>query len=121
MSMNAFLVMVFNQLVLFSISAKPILFVFSSVTVTNVQTGCPEKTLLRQTLTPNTKINKIPKKSFKEYIDFPIHDLSNEQFFASDNNNNNSTDMSTDADNLSFIELCSDSELFDAIEIDYCY
>lgn len=61
-------------------------------------------------------INRTPKKSFKEYIDFPIHDLSNDQFFNSDNIN--STE-STDADNLSFIQLSSDSELFEVVELDY--
>lgn len=66
--------------------------------------------------TPTETINRTPKKSFKEYIDFPIHDLSNDQFFSSDTIN--STE-STDADNLSFIELSSDSEMFEVIDLDY--
>lgn len=66
--------------------------------------------------TPTETIKKTPRKSFKEYIDFPIHDLSNDDFFNSDNINSNE---STDADNLSFIELSSDSEMFEVIDLDY--
>lgn len=70
-----------------------------------------------QSPTPTETIQRTPKKSFKEYINFPIHELTNNQFFASDNIN--STDLSNDADNLSFIELGSDLELFEVIQLDY--
>lgn len=92
-----------------------------------VQTNTPKKKITvaptpSEFLTPSKTINRnrTPKKSFKEYIDFPIHHFSNDQFFTSDNIN--SADFSTDADadnNLSYIELSSDSELFEVIELDY--
>lgn len=93
--------------------------------VPNVRTSTPEMTstvasvISESPISAEHTINRTPKKSFKEYINFPIHDLSNDQFFAASDNNITWTGLSTDADNLSFIELSSDSELFEVIELDY--
>lgn len=95
--------------------------ILSFFSESNVQSSTPKMAALVSVTsgfpTPTSTVNKTPRQSFDKYIDFPIHDLNDDQFFALDNIDLN--DFSTDAENLSFIELSSDSELFEVIELDY--